>query len=745
MKRSWAFLAAVLFLVPAALSASPRPFPADSPATAYVGLYGFGADATTPCDNTAGHMRVWPVTNLLSSGYGSVNAALDSTMAHTGYDLNVILPKVAGWANVDDHQGTITCLYFAAQAAPGQGLHLLTGYRWIAPRGRYSHDILLRGVFSFTRGHMNQNGGVQVNLVGKREAISESMLMWAPNKMLFIGTSSPGDTTIGVTGQQNLVCQAAYPHPTPLQFTARTADGGLTDELSKVSWIGNFTCDNTHRVPQLAQKGGHYSAYRPITEPGYILRNNYSYNDGYQGMIGAYSGNIDVRTSLLEPGPMSDSRYDYMIDAPFEACYVTSACTGLPATDSTLSIFADSILGAKNTSLSTPRASLIYTDSDHVHAEIQIYYKYGSPTYPNGGGAPLAYTSVTSAIFRDTAQTLPLHPMPSISPDTLKEWAIGRTNAESHVGPYRRLTCDGSWAVRTDSLKDAMLEHARNGDGLSNPTAIDSGYVEAHLRYSVGTGTACSDVDDDYLPDDFEARYWGNDTSGVATADDDGDGYNNLQEYLAAQSPLVADSASTGPVAPGPTPNTSPVADISFSCTALVCSFDATGSSDYQGPIASYAWQFGDGGSASTDTATHTYAAAGLDTVRLIVTDDSAAADTAFVNVNHLAANSYTFSDVGRSVYVVPVIRDTTITPDSTVIPYFRADTSVVPDGTLYGHITSPAGDSMLVVISGALAGTPMDSVSVAAWLAAHSTLCTNRGVCTAAQFKTWRIPGGTP
>ena len=56
---------------------------------------------------------------------------------------------------------------------------------------------------------------------------------------------------------------------------------------------------------------------------------------------------------------------------------------------------------------------------------------------------------------------------------------------------------------------------------------------------------------------------------------------------------------------------------------------NGSGSTDSDGSIVTYAWDFGDGGTAGTPTATHAYAAGGTYTVKLTVTDNSGATDSA--------------------------------------------------------------------------------------------------------------------
>ena len=78
-------------------------------------------------------------------------------------------------------------------------------------------------------------------------------------------------------------------------------------------------------------------------------------------------------------------------------------------------------------------------------------------------------------------------------------------------------------------------------------------------------------------------------------------------------------------------------------CAGLNCNFNATGSADSDGTIASYAWTFGDGGSGSGVSASHSYGLAGNYAVGLTVTDNDGATGAAStsITVNEpVAANS---------------------------------------------------------------------------------------------------------
>ncbi|MCR2814205.1 MULTISPECIES: PKD domain-containing protein, partial [Microbacterium] len=77
-----------------------------------------------------------------------------------------------------------------------------------------------------------------------------------------------------------------------------------------------------------------------------------------------------------------------------------------------------------------------------------------------------------------------------------------------------------------------------------------------------------------------------------------------------------------------PIPNQAPVAAFAVAVDGLTITADAAPSTDSDGRIATYAWEFGDGGVSAEALATHTYATGGTYTVRLTVTDDDGATAT---------------------------------------------------------------------------------------------------------------------
>ncbi|WP_431030830.1 PKD domain-containing protein [Plantibacter sp. RU18] len=118
--------------------------------------------------------------------------------------------------------------------------------------------------------------------------------------------------------------------------------------------------------------------------------------------------------------------------------------------------------------------------------------------------------------------------------------------------------------------------------------------------------------------------------------------------------------------------NVVPTAAFTATPNGLSAAFDASTSSDSDGTIASYAWDFGDNTSGSGATATHTYSAAGSYTVKLTVTDDLGATATRSEQLTVVAPN------VLPTAIFSAVIANLTLSVD--------ASSSTDPDGTIASY-----------------------------------------------------------
>lgn len=147
-------------------------------------------------------------------------------------------------------------------------------------------------------------------------------------------------------------------------------------------------------------------------------------------------------------------------------------------------------------------------------------------------------------------------------------------------------------------------------------TSMAAPHVAGAAAVLASNGMAASDIAG-YLTSTGNFNY----------VDDSGDG---IQEPLLDVSSLVPRFVGGEPPPPPPPPpaeNVAPTAEIAINCEGLTCTFDASGSSDSDGTITSYAWNFGDGTAGSGESTTHSYTQPGTYSVTLTVTDDDGATD----------------------------------------------------------------------------------------------------------------------
>jgi len=157
----------------------------------------------------------------------------------------------------------------------------------------------------------------------------------------------------------------------------------------------------------------------------------------------------------------------------------------------------------------------------------------------------------------------------------------------------------------------------------------------------------------------------------------------------------------TRPAAPAT--NAAPTARFTQDCPSLACGFDGSTSSDPEGPIAAYAWTFGDGTSGSGPQPSHTYAKPGTYGVTLTVSDNggrtasvtrdvTVAAPPAEGAITFRAAADATGNSTRSSVTVPPGV-----TAGDVLVMYLTVnrDTSVSdpPGWTLLGQQLGPQSE----------------------------------------------------
>ncbi len=188
-------------------------------------------------------------------------------------------------------------------------------------------------------------------------------------------------------------------------------------------------------------------------------------------------------------------------------------------------------------------------------------------------------------------------------------------------------------SVSSMFFQSGRLYYTRTGfAGLySRGFSVDSGIVGMDQRTQVADGFA--DVSGAFL--EGGRLYWATSSTGELRSTPWNGGAPNPAVFDVEGGPGV-DGRSwatralfLGPGGPPAGVNTPPTADIAADCAGLTCEFDGTGSSDDDGTVDAYAWDFGAGATSTQPTVSHTFPAAGDYEVSLTVTDDDGASTSA--------------------------------------------------------------------------------------------------------------------
>lgn len=185
----------------------------------------------------------------------------------------------------------------------------------------------------------------------------------------------------------------------------------------------------------------------------------------------------------------------------------------------------------------------------------------------------------------------------------------------------------------------SALDQPASGYEYMDGTSMATPHVSAvaALVWSANTGLSNADIRDALTQTALDLG-----ASGL----DNAYGYGLVQAFDAWQ--FIGGTPGGG--------NNPPISSFTFTCNGLSCDFDGSTSSDSDGSITNYAWDFGDGGSASGAIVSHSYAAAGSYTVTLSVSDNANATNSSSQTV---VAGS------GGGDTVAPVISSVSSTNDN--------------------------------------------------------------------------------
>jgi pectate lyase len=379
-------------------------------------------------------------------------------------------------------------LTIAGQTAPGGGILLRGAGTNAALLAIETHDVIVR-YLRLRSGKIGSPGQGQTNLdiaPGATNVIVDHVsISWAldENAQIFKNVFFPEPQNAvpdidNITVQRSIIAEGLYPHSTGLGV------GGETDEhydawrdVTNISIHHNLFAHNTQRNPIL-------------NCPSCKIINNVIYD---WGDCCAQSANntIDWIGNYFKPGSIAPAGYSPIWQAiPHGTPSILSQDNEMPGFFSTSA--ADNW-------------QLIRIDELGDEQPSEEYRRF---------------------------TPLPSGPYP----EKVQSAAAAYTSVLANVGANKRLGCKGNWVANRDSVDTRILNNVAQGlpqrpgaeSHITDPAQV-GGYP------TLAAGTACTDSDNDGMPNTWElARGLNPNNAADRNGDDDGDGYTNLEAFLNA-------------------------------------------------------------------------------------------------------------------------------------------------------------------------------------------------------------------
>ena len=256
-----------------------------------------------------------------------------------------------------------------------------------------------------------------------------------------------------------------------------------------------------------------------------------------------------------------------------------------------------------------------------------LYYRYFEPESRIVGAQRFTATGSTTALDPTNVRGMFLAGGNIYFPSTSGQLKrIGFANGQLAAGSATTVNTSTDWRTRGMFAWDGGVD--------PNTAPVAHASATCTIRTCSFDSTGTDDIDGtiaSYTWDfgDGTPTQTGATASHIYTAD----GHFNVQ--LTVTDNRGASTTTSVGVDPFLPPNIVPTANATAHCVARTCSFDGSGSTDTDGTIASYSWDFSDGPPSQTGAVvSHTFGADGHYTGTLTVTDNSGDTSTNSVDVD---------------------------------------------------------------------------------------------------------------
>ncbi len=304
--------------------------------------------------------------------------------------------------------------------------------------------------------------------------------------------------------------------------------------------------------------------------------------------------------------------------------------------------------GTRDTNIQSDRPTTIFGSDDELKVDgdpdRSVLLKWDLTSLP--AGSTVQSAEITLEIFDESPDTYEIYEMQ-------QDWVEDEANWDQ----YR--TGDSWQTEGAGGVPD------RGSDVLGTILATDTGLLTIRLTDSavsvIEKWIADPSVNYGFILQDY-------------TSADNGTDFYSREASNASERPKLTLNFTP------PGGNRLPVADFTATPTSgnspLLVTFDASASSDADGTIVSYAWDFGDGALGSGLTANHTYTDAGEYDVILSVTDDAGATGmvSETIVVSDPNAVTISFQDGVAPTSAYSGTRDTEIASDEPTTNFGSAD-----------------------------------------------------------------------